>query len=119
MDTEVMDTPINVDLLFSTRPELFPHPIPKLETRRTVFVGELVKIVIGIREAERLVSGRWLIVESVSNTDSGLHFVGRSWKPFYDDDFNYKFGVENIYRMEPRSIAPMHRNTRSITTDAD
>jgi hypothetical protein len=102
MNFELMDHPIDVDMLFSTRPELFPHPIPTLEKRRTVFVGELVKIVVGIREHERLVSGRWLIVESISSTDTGLQAVGRSWKPYYEDDFRYAFGPGNIYRMEPR-----------------
>jgi hypothetical protein len=31
-----------------------------------------------------------------------LQFVGRSWKPYYVDDFCYRFGPANIYRMEPR-----------------
>lgn len=102
MDHEVMDQPIDVDVLFSTRPELFPHSIPTLEKRQTVFVGELVKIVVGIRESEQLVSGRWLIVESISNTETGLRVVGRAWKPYYSEDFCYTFGPEHIYRMEPR-----------------
>lgn len=104
MDHEFMEKPLNVDLLFSTRPELFPHQIPTLEKRRTTFVGELVKIAIGIREDEGLVAGRWLIVESISRTESDLQVVGRSWKPYYEDDFCYRFGAENIYRMEPRKF---------------
>lgn len=99
---EVMDQPIDVDVLFSTRPELFPHSIPTLEKRQKVFIGELVKIVVGIRESEQLVSGRWLIVESISTSESGLRIVGRAWKPYYSDDFCYTFGPEHIYRMEPR-----------------
>lgn len=102
MDHEVMEKPLNVDQLFSTRPELFAHQIPTPEKRRTTFVGELVKIAIGVREDERLVAGRWLIVESISHTESDLQVVGRSWKPYYEDDFYYRFGAENIYRMEPR-----------------
>ena len=102
MDDELMEKPIDVDLLFSTRPELFPHPIPTLEKRRTTFVGERVKIAIGVREEQRLVSSRWLIVESISRDEHDLQIVGRSWKPYYEDDFCYRFGAENIYRMEPR-----------------
>ena len=102
MDHEVMDQPIDVDVLFSTRPELFPHSIPTLEKRHTVFVGERVKIVNGIRESEGIVSGRWLIVESISKTETGLRIVGRAWKPYYSEDFCYTFGPEHIYRMEPR-----------------
>jgi hypothetical protein len=102
VDQEVLNSPIDVDLLVSIRPELFPHLIPTLEKRRTVFVGELVKIAVGIREREQLVAGRWLIVESISNTESSLQALGRSWKPFHSDDFVYMFGAENIYRMEPR-----------------
>jgi hypothetical protein len=97
-----MDKLIDVDLLFCTRPELFPHAIPTLKKRQTIFMGELVKIAEGIRESERLVSGRWLIVESISDSETGLQAVGRSWKPFYEDDFQYMFGPRNIYRMEPR-----------------
>ena len=102
MEHEIMDTPIDVDLLFSGRPELFRHQMPTLEKRQSTFVGELVKIAIGVREDERLVSGRWLIVESISRTESDLQFVARSWKPYYEDDFYYRFGAANIYRMEPR-----------------
>jgi hypothetical protein len=101
MIQEVRDRPLDVDALFSTRPELFPHEIPSMERRRTIFVGELVKIVTGIREEEQLVSGKWLIVESVSIGDR-LQAVGRSWKQAYGEDFTYTFGPENIFRMEPR-----------------
>ena len=102
MDHAVMDQPIDVDVLFGTRPELFPHSIPTLEKRRTVFVGERVKIAVGIRESERLVSGRWLIVDSISDAESGFRLVGRAWKSYYSEDFCYSFGPEHIYRMEPR-----------------
>ncbi len=102
MDHKVMDQPIDVDCLYRTRPELFPHPIPKLEKRCTVFVGEIVKIVNGIRESEQLVSSRWLVVDSIANTESSLRMVGRAWKQFYTDDFSYTFGPEHIYRMEAR-----------------
>lgn len=97
-----MESLLDVDFLFHRRPELFPQPVPTMEKRRTVFLGELVKIAIGIRQNESLVSGRWLIVESISDTESGPRAVGRSWQPFYADDSRYPFGPENIYRMEPR-----------------
>jgi hypothetical protein len=97
-----MDQPIDVDLLFSRRPELFPHPVPTLEKRRSLFVGERVKIAVGVREREQLVYGRWLVVESISRSDSDLRALGRSWQPFEPVDACFTFGVENIYRMEPR-----------------
>lgn len=102
MDQGVFDQPIDIDVLFRNRPELFPHSIPTLEKRRTVFVGELVKIVVGIRESEGLVSGCWLKVESISTSESDLRVLGRAWKPYYSEDFSYSFGPEHIYRMEPR-----------------
>lgn len=102
MGHEFTFKPINVDELFSTRPELFPSPIPPLEKRRTVFVGELVKVAVGIREDEQLIAGRWVIVESISHPEGRLQAVGRSWKPHNPDDFSVTFGLENIYRMEKR-----------------
>lgn len=102
MGHDVTITPINVDELYSHRPELFTSPIPPLEKRRTVFVGELVKVAVGIREDEQLIAGRWVIVESISYPQGRLHAVGRSWKPYNPDDFSITFGLENICRMEKR-----------------
>lgn len=58
----VTEKPIDVDVLFNSRPELFPHPLRSLKMRRTVFVGEKVKILTGVREREQLIAGRWLVV---------------------------------------------------------
>ena len=102
MGHDVTFTPINVDKLYSSRSELFPSPIPPLEKRRTVFIGELVKVAIGIREVKPLIAGRWVIVESISYPQGRLQAVGRSWKPHNPDDFSITFGLENIYRMEKR-----------------
>jgi len=74
----ITEKPIDVDDLFHSRPELFPHPLRSLEMRQTVFVGEKVKILTGIREREQLVAGRWLVVESICHTESGLQCFGRS-----------------------------------------
>jgi hypothetical protein len=98
----ITEQPIDVDNLFNLRPELFPHPIRSLEMRRTVFVGEKVKILTGIREREQLVAGRWLVVESISHTESGLQCFGRSDWHVDKSDLSFTFGPENIYRMEPR-----------------
>ncbi len=98
----ITEKPIDVDVLFNSRPELFPHPIRSLEMRQTVFVGEKVKILTGIREQEQLVAGRWLVVESISHTELGLEFFGRSDWHVDKSDFSFNFGPENIYRMEPR-----------------
>ncbi len=96
------EKPMDVDLLFRSRPELFPHPLRSLEMRRTVFVGEKVKILTGIREREQLTAGRWLVVESISHTESGLQYFGRSDWHVDKSDMSFTFGPENIYRMEPR-----------------
>lgn len=98
----ITEKPMNIDALFNSRPEMFPHPIPSLEMRWTVFVGEKVKILTGIREREQLIAGRWLVVESISHTESGLQFFGRSDWHFDRSDLSFTFGLENIYRMEPR-----------------
>jgi hypothetical protein len=100
----ITEKPMNVDVLFQSRPELFPRPLPSPEMRRTVVVGEKVKILTGIREGEELVAGRWLVVESISNTESGLQCFGRSWWPNDKGDLSFTFGPENIYRMEPRKF---------------
>jgi hypothetical protein len=100
----ITEKPMDVDDLFNSRPELFPHPLRSLEMRRTVFVGEKVKILTGIREREQLVAGRWLVVESISNTESGLQCSGRSWWHVDKSNLSFTFGPENIYRMEPRSF---------------
>lgn len=108
MDRSIVDEPgevaqpIDVDQLFKARSELFPHSLPSIEKRRSVFVGEMVKIVVGVREAEQLVDGRWLIVESISVTEAGLRATGRGGSPFSDDGRCFTFGPEHIYRMEPR-----------------
>jgi hypothetical protein len=102
MDQEMLNASIEVDRLFESRPELFSQPIPSFATRRTMFVGELVKVLTGIREDEKLVSGKWLVIESVSRNGDDLKAIGRSWKQFHTEDFWYTFGPENIYRMEPR-----------------
>ncbi len=70
----ITEKPIDIDVLFNSRPELFPHPLRTLEMRRTVFTGEKVKILTGIREREQLIAGRWLVVESLSHTGLGLQF---------------------------------------------
>lgn len=101
MNTE---KPMDVDDLFHSCPELFPHPLRSLEMRRTVFVGEKVKILTGIREREQLVAGRWLVVESISHTESGLQCTGRSWSHVDGSNLFFTFGPESIYRMEPRSF---------------
>jgi hypothetical protein len=98
------EKPMDVDGLFQSRPELFPNPLPSPEMRQTVFVGEKVKILTGIREREQLVAGRWLVVESISHTESGLQCSGRSCWPHENGDLSFTFGPENIYRMEPRSF---------------
>ena len=98
----ITETPMDVDVLFTSRPELFPHPIRSLEMRRTVFVGEKVKILTGIREQAQLIAGRWLVVESISHTESGLQFFGRSEWHVDQSALSFNFGPENIYRMEPR-----------------
>jgi hypothetical protein len=98
----VMEKPIDVDELFKSRPELFPHPLRSLAMRRTIFVGEKVKIVTGIRERERLVAGRWLVVESITHTHSGMQVFGRSSWHHDPGDLCFTFGPEHIYRMEPR-----------------
>ena len=98
----VTEKPVDVDVLFNSRPELFPHPLRSLEIRRTVFVGEKVKIATGIREREQLVAGRWLVVESISYSESAIRCFGRSWWPYDENDLSFTFGPENIYRMEPR-----------------
>jgi hypothetical protein len=98
----ITEKPMDVDDLFNSRPELFPHPIPSPEMRRTIFVGEKVKILTGIREGEQLVAGRWLVVESISHTESRLQCSGRSWWHVDKRDLSFTFGPENIYRMEPR-----------------
>jgi hypothetical protein len=98
----VTEKPIDVDVLFSSRPELFPHPLPSLEMRRTVFVGEKVKIATGIREREQRVAGRWLVVESLSDVEAPIRCSGRSWWPHDESDLSFTFGPENIYRLEPR-----------------
>ncbi len=98
------EQPMDVDDLFHSRPELFPHPLRSLEMRRTVFVGEKVKILTGIREREQLVAGRWLVVESISHTESGLQCFGRSWWQHDRSELSFTFGPDNIYRMEPRSF---------------
>jgi hypothetical protein len=98
----ITEKPMDVDDLFHSRPELFPHPLRSLEMRRTVFVGEKVKILTGIREREQLVAGRWLVVESISHTKSGLQCFGRSDWHVDKSDLSFTFGPENIYRMEPR-----------------
>jgi hypothetical protein len=95
---------IDVEVLYGSRPELFSHPIPSLEIRRAVFVGEKVKILTGVREREQQVAGRWLVVESISNTESGLQCFGRSWWQVDQSDLSFTFRPENIYRMEPRSF---------------
>lgn len=100
----VMENPIDVDVLFNSRPALFPHPLRSLEMRRTVFVGEIVKIATGIREREQLVAGRWLIVESVSHSESGMKIFGRSWWQHDPSELTFTFGPESIYRMEPRKF---------------
>jgi hypothetical protein len=96
------EKPMDVDVLFQSRPELFTHPIRSLEMRRTVFVGEKVKILTGIREREQLIAGRWLVVESIAHTESGLQCFGRSWWHADDSDLSFTFGPESICRMEPR-----------------
>ena len=98
----VTEKPVDVDVLFNSRPELFPHPLRSLEMRRTVFVGEKVKIATGIREREQQVAGRWLVVESISHAESAIRCCGRSWWPHDENDLSFTFGPENIYRMEPR-----------------
>lgn len=98
----VTENPIDVEALFNSRPELFPHPLRSLEMRRTVFVGEKVKILTGVREREQLIAGRWLVVESISHTELGLQCFGRSWWHVDNSDLSFTFGPENIYRMEPR-----------------
>lgn len=100
----ITEKPMDVDVIFNSRPQLFPHPLRSLEMRRTVFVGEKVKIFTGIREREQLVAGRSLVVESISHTESGLQCSGRSWGPHDKGDVYINFGPENIYRMEPRSF---------------
>lgn len=98
----ITEKPMDVDDLFNSSPELFPHPLRSLEMRRTVFVGEKVKILTGIREREQLVAGRWLVVGAISHTESGLQCSGRSWWHVDKSDLSFTFGPENIYRMEPR-----------------
>lgn len=98
----ITEKPIDVDVLFRSRPDLFPHPLRSLEMRRTVFVGEKVKVLTGIREREQLIAGQWLVVESISHTESGLQFFGRSDWHVDKGDLSFTFGPENIYRMEPR-----------------
>lgn len=51
------EKPVDADALFHARPELFPRPLWSLELRRTVFVGEKIKILTGIREQEQRVAG--------------------------------------------------------------
>ena len=95
--------PLDVDDLWKARPSLFPHAIPTISERRSVQVGETVKIVVGIREDEGLVRARWLTVESRNETPLGPQFVGRSWRD-YGDDLRFDFLVQHIYRMEPREF---------------
>lgn len=92
---------MNVDELFKQRPYLFPNPVPAIEDRVTIEVGEQVKILVGIREEEKLVSGRWVIVDSRREESGSVHFVGKSIRG-YGDDLVFEFQPENVHRIEPR-----------------
>lgn len=92
---------MNVDRLFSERPYIFPHPIPPIEDRATISIGEQVKVLVGIREDERLPKGRWVIVEGRTNESELPRFMGKSLET-YGDGLVFEFHPEQVYRIEPR-----------------
>jgi hypothetical protein len=95
--------PVNVDELVLERPNLFANAIPPIEDRRNIKLGERVKVLVGIREDEKLAKGRWVIVEACQNEQARSCFVGRSDSSVgYNDDVCIEFQPEHVYRIEPR-----------------
>jgi hypothetical protein len=95
-------TMLNVDKLFTERPELFASfLLPSHAERLTVEVGELIKVAIGIREDEHLLRGRWIIVESRTESDQGPRFEGRNYYS-EEEGIPVDIRIENMYRIEPR-----------------
>lgn len=105
----VTEKPIDVDVPFNSRPELFPHPLRSLKMRRTVFVGEKVKILTGVREREQLIAGRWLVVGLLRRTDIECRLLRRQKKAFL------------LYSRKRSSLEPMRSSTpeRSVSQSSE
>ena len=94
-----MMVPMLADPLFTDRPGLFPVQLPPIDDRRTIQIGERVKVLLGVREAEQRLRGRWLIVESQLQSSAAQRFLGVDPE---DPKSSCEFGPEHVYRIEPR-----------------
>ncbi|MCU0865873.1 MAG: hypothetical protein MUC36_18980 [Planctomycetes bacterium] len=94
-----MIVPIPADPLFADRPGLFPAPLPPIADRRTMQIGERIKVLVGIREAEQRLRGRWYVVAAQLQTEPQPRFLGADPE---QPDSTCEFGPEHVYRIEPR-----------------
>lgn len=99
----------DVERVRESDPEFFVHPLPGVEDRGTIVVGELVKVVVTatIGGSEEIY-GRWMVVDQVVSPNRIVAYLhrghARQSKPPCDPGKPYEFGIENVYRIPPREF---------------
>lgn len=102
--------PQEIESVRQSYPELLTQPLRVGSERRSLRVGELVKIIVRIDDVECISSlyRRWVVVKHVS-TDDPIRYAGDmqadpGGKMPPDGDTCIEFRPEHVYRMPPRAF---------------